>query len=71
MRIGPTVSSPRLLAARTLAALAEAHEERAKSEQAMTHRIMELRRQIGDGTYRIDPDRVAAALFAAIVTGGI
>lgn len=72
MRIGPPPRDPpaRLLAARTLAALT-ARDRSSELEDAMTHRVRALRDQVGRGTYRVDPSRLAVSVYEAIAAGGL
>jgi len=72
MGIGPSPgrSSPRLLAARTLAALTP-NGDRREPDTSIARRVRSLRNQLERGTYRIDPSRLAVSVYEAVVAGGL
>lgn len=70
MYVGPPPgrSSPRLMAARTLAALCREQDE---PDTHIARRVKSLRDQVNSGTYRVSPERLAASLYRAVMAGGL
>jgi anti-sigma28 factor (negative regulator of flagellin synthesis) len=70
MYVGPPPrrSSPRLMVARTLAAICLEQDEPGTH---MARRVKLLRDQVNAGTYRVSPERLAVSLYRAVMAGGL
>jgi anti-sigma28 factor (negative regulator of flagellin synthesis) len=72
MYVGPPPgpASARLRAARTLAGLASKCD-RHDDDTMIARRVKSLRNQVESGTYRVDPTRLAASMYVAMIAGGL